>query len=127
MKILLQLLAWISFVIGMIGIFLPILPTTPFLILSAFLFSKSSPRFHTWLMNLPGAGEGIRDWQQNRIIRPKAKILCALTIVISCIIIWLNARIFLAVKIGVSVLLFSVGIFVLTRRSSPVPDQSPLK
>ena len=50
MKILLIIFGIISFVLGVIGIILPILPTTPFLLLSAFLFSKSSDRFHQYLI-----------------------------------------------------------------------------
>lgn len=50
MKILLIIFGIISFVLGAIGIILPILPTTPFLLLSAFLFSKSSDRFHQYLI-----------------------------------------------------------------------------
>lgn len=110
-------LAWLSFAVGIIGAFLPILPTTPLLILSAYLFSKSSPRFHAWLLNLPLAGEGIRDWQENRVIRSRAKILCSLTILLSLGIIILNPKIYTAVKVLVSLILISVGTFVITRKS----------
>lgn len=109
--------AWISFALGIIGAFLPIIPTTPFLILSAFLFSKSSPKFHDWLLNLPIAGEGIRDWHDNRVIRPRAKILCSLMILLSLGIIWSNADILILVKITVTIILVSVLGFVLSRKS----------
>lgn len=109
--------AWISFALGIIGAFLPVIPTTPFLILSAFLFSKSSPRFHAWLLNLPVAGEGIRDWQNNRVIRPRAKVLCATMIVASLLIISINENIHVVVKITVALILISVGSFVVTRKS----------
>jgi uncharacterized membrane protein YbaN (DUF454 family) len=111
------LFAWISFALGIIGAFLPIIPTTPFLILSAFLFSKSSPRVHDWLMNLPIAGQGIRDWQTNRVIRPRAKVLCGTMISLSLVLIYINGRIPLIVKILVSVILVSVGTFVVSRKS----------
>jgi uncharacterized membrane protein YbaN (DUF454 family) len=111
-------LAWISFVIGIIGAFVPILPTTPFLILSAFLFSKSSPRFHKWIMELPIAGAGIRDWQNNRVIKPRAKILCTIMILISLVIIILNQKIILPVKVIVPLILISVWTFVITRKSA---------
>jgi uncharacterized membrane protein YbaN (DUF454 family) len=111
------ILAWLSFALGIIGAFLPILPTTPFLILSAFLFNKSSPRFHAWLLNLPLAGDGIRDWQDNRVIRPRAKILCGAMILLSLGILIINERIYLPIKILVALILVSVGSFVVTRKS----------
>ncbi len=109
--------AWISFFFGVVGAFLPILPTTPFLILSAFLFSKSSPRFHAWLLNLPIAGEGIRDWHHNRVIRPRAKILCGMMISLSLFLIHRNHSIHFIIKWSVSLVLVSVCLFVLTRKN----------
>ena len=117
MRWVLFILAWLSFVLGIIGAFLPILPTTPFLILSAYLFSKSSPRFHAWIMNLPIAGSAVRDWQENRVINPRAKFLCASMIFLSCFLIWRSERIPLIIQILVTTLLGSVGTFVVTRKS----------
>lgn len=117
MKWLWFILAWLSFVIGFIGAFLPILPTTPFLILAAFLFSKSSPRFHTWIMGLPVAGDAVRDWQRNRVINLRAKFLCGSMILLSLFLIWRSAGIPLVIQILVTVILGSVGTFVLTRKS----------
>jgi uncharacterized protein len=116
-KIVWFVLAWIFFAIGIIGAFVPILPTTPFLLLSALLFSKSSPRFHKWLLELPVAGEGIRDWQNNKVIRPQAKFLCSIMIIFSLVLIMFNQKIMFAVKLSVGVLLISVWIFVISRKS----------
>ena len=118
MKLLLFILAWISFGLGVIGAFLPILPTTPFLILSAFLFSNSSPRFHRWLLSLPMAGEVITDWNQKQVIRPRAKILCATMMCLSLVAMWSFAKVHLLVKLLATILLMSVGLFVFTRKNS---------
>lgn len=109
--------AWLSFVLGIIGAFLPVIPTTPFLILSAFLFSKSSPRFHAWILNLPVAGQGIRDWQRDRVIRPRAKILCSIMIFVSLVVIFLNAKIMPVIKILVTFIICPVWAFVVSRKS----------
>ena len=50
-------------ILGVVGIFLPLLPTTPFLLLAAWLFSRSSTRFHNWLINHPKLGSFITAWQ----------------------------------------------------------------
>ena len=119
MKLLLFTLAWISFGLGVIGAFLPILPTTPFLILSAYLFSKSSPKFHAWILTLPMAGEAIREWRDERVIRPRAKILCSVMLLISLFLIWQFAKVHLVIRLIASLIMVSVGIFVVTRTSTP--------
>lgn len=116
MKPILFIVAWISFALGIIGAFLPILPTTPFLILSAYLFSKTSPRFHAWIMNLPLAGDGIRDWQQNRVIKTRAKVLALSMMILSLVVIWRSEKIHIIIQVFVTLILVSVGSFVATRK-----------
>jgi len=109
--------AWIFFGLGVIGAFLPVLPTTPFLLLSAYLFSKSSPRFHAWLLSLPLAGAALEDWNRRKVIRPKAKILCSSMITGSLIFIWLSVPIHVAIKVLITLILVSVMAFVNLQKS----------
>lgn len=119
MKSVLFVLGWVSFVVGFIGAFVPILPTTPFLILAAFLFSKSSPRFHKWVLELPLAGAAIQEWNEEKVIRPRAKILCSLMILLSLTFIWMKVDMHSGVKTFLTILLLSVCSFVVTRKSYP--------
>lgn len=66
--------------LGSIGIVLPGLPTTPFLLLAAACFARSSPRFHKKLLDNKVFGPVIRDWEENRTIPGKAKIIGLLTL-----------------------------------------------
>ncbi|MDR0733234.1 MAG: YbaN family protein [Dysgonamonadaceae bacterium] len=75
MKYLLIILGIISLSIGILGIFLPLLPTTPFLLLSAFLFARSSQRLHDWLLNHKIFGRYIRDFLQEKTIPLRIKII----------------------------------------------------
>jgi len=75
MKKLLAFLGIISLGIGIIGAFLPLLPTTPFVLLSAYLFAKSSTKMHNWIMNHKIFGQLIRDFNEDKAIPLHAKIL----------------------------------------------------
>jgi uncharacterized protein len=60
---------------GFIGIFLPLLPTTPFVLLAAFCFARGSPRWEAWLLAHPRFGPLVRDWRERRAIPLRAKQL----------------------------------------------------
>jgi len=61
-------------VAGLIGVALPLLPTTPFLILAAACFARSSPRLEARILNDPRFGPLVRDWRERGAIPPKAKL-----------------------------------------------------
>lgn len=77
----LVILGFCSLAIGAIGIFVPLLPTTPFVILAAFLFSRGSPRLHSWLRRQRHFGPPLRRWEDHGVIQTRAKILATVLIV----------------------------------------------
>lgn len=74
-KILYKILGLVCIILGTIGIFLPILPTTPFLLLAAFLFLRSSEELYNWLMNHPVLGVYLKSYIKYRGIRKEHKIM----------------------------------------------------
>ena len=73
-KIILAILGSISFALAVAGIFLPLLPTTPLLLLAAALWLRSSARLHNWLINHRIFGEYIRNFRIHRAIPLRVKI-----------------------------------------------------
>lgn len=64
----------LSLALGAVGLFLPVLPTTPFVLLAAFFFSKGSPRLHAALLANPVFGPIVRDWEERGAVRMGAKV-----------------------------------------------------
>ena len=131
-KIMFLTIGWISLLLGFIGIFLPILPTTPFAILSAWCFSKSSERLHNWLLSNRTLGPLIKDWERYGVIRMKAKILSTVMIVLLFSYTLIFVKVNLIIKSIVSLIGISVLTFIWTRPSEPVEnlvsaDQSVIK
>jgi len=93
-------IGWLSVALGVIGIFLPILPTTPFLLLAAACFVRSSRRVYIWLVTHPRLGPWIRDYLDGEGIPFKAKAwaigLMWTSILLSCYLVpLLPARLFM--------------------------------
>lgn len=65
----------VALLAGVIGIFLPLLPTTPFVLLAALCFARGSPRCEAWLLAHPRLGPIVRDWRASRAIPWHAKLL----------------------------------------------------
>ena len=68
-------LGFIFLIIGIVGLFLPVLPTTPFLLISASCFARGSQRFYLWLLNQPHLGPHINDWRKHKSLPLQTKLV----------------------------------------------------
>lgn len=75
MKLLYTILGSISLALGIIGIFLPVLPTTPFLLLTATLYFRSSPKLYAWLIHHKKLGPYIQSFRENKALTLKTKMI----------------------------------------------------
>jgi uncharacterized membrane protein YbaN (DUF454 family) len=91
-------------IIGIIGIFIPILPTTPFLLLAVACYSKGSKKFYNWLINNKWFGEYIQNYRERRGIPLSVKI-------ISIIVLWIT--IIFSISIIVSYLLIEIILIII--------------
>jgi hypothetical protein len=71
---------WLFFGLGVVGAFVPVWPTTPFMLLAAACFMRSSERLHRWLVEHPRYGHHIRDYLEGRGLRLRAKVLAISTL-----------------------------------------------
>lgn len=105
MKTICIIIGTISLALGIIGIFLPLLPTTPFLLLTAALYFRGSPRLYQWLLSHKHLGPYIRNFRENKAIPLRAKI-------ISLTLMWgtmLYCIFFLIPLVWVKVLMFLIA------------------
>ena len=104
--------------LGILGIFVPVLPTTPFLLLAAFCYARSSERFHRWLLGNHWFGQYIKNYQQGRGIPLRDKILTLIvlwltlsfTVLVAAPAWWVKLTL-LAVGIGVTAHLLQIKTF----------------
>jgi uncharacterized membrane protein YbaN (DUF454 family) len=117
-KTLYLVLGFISLILGFFGLILPVLPTTPFIILAAFLFNKSSPKVHSWLTSIPIMGSVIIEWEKEKIVRVKTKVI-ALTMLWS-LMLWtlIFGEISLSIKLVIVFCGIGISIYLLSFPSS---------
>jgi uncharacterized membrane protein YbaN (DUF454 family) len=118
-RLIFLILGFVTLALAIIGIPLPILPTTPFLLLSLFFFSRSSQKLHDWLYHSKFFGKYIQDWDKHGVIRTRAKVM-AMTLIVA---LFSYTLIYVHVEgwIKVIVALTGVGVstFILTRPGQP--------
>lgn len=106
--------------IGAVGAFVPLLPTTPLLLLAALAFARGSPRLHSWLLADPRLGPLIRDWQRHGEIARPIKLLALATMAVS---LAATAALGFALWIVASqaLVLAAAALFIVTRPEPPHP------
>lgn len=102
--------------LGLAGAALPAVPTTPFLLVAAWAFARSSPRLETWLRDHPRLGPPLRAWEERRAIPRPAKAVAAASLPASVAMVHAaGAGLGLTVAVGLG--LACVGGWILTRPS----------
>ncbi len=104
--------------LGVIGILVPLLPTTPFLLLAAFCFDRGSPKLHNWLVSHAHLGPIINDWHNHGAVPTNAKAVAVIFMATALAIgVYFNLPLYV---LAIQAVIFSaVSIFLLTRPSPP--------
>jgi hypothetical protein len=101
--------------LGIVGAFLPVMPTTIFLILAAWCFGRSSPRIEAWMLNHPRFGPTLRDWRQYGAVPRRAKILACLGMASGYGLFFAGARPEPLLAVVVAAFIVAAAIYVTTR------------
>lgn len=114
MKFLFAFLGSVSLVLGIMGVFLPVLPTTPFLLLAAAMYMRSSQRLYNWLMSHKHLGAYIRNFREHKALPLRVKVVSVTMVwatLLYCAIFvakeWWMSAVFIAIAIGVTIHILS--------------------
>lgn len=112
-------IGWLLIGIGIVGIFVPVLPTTVFLIAALWAFSRSSEKFQVWLWTHPTFGPPVRNWHLHKVIPIRGKVLAVIVMTLSFVYvaIWVAEDWRLPTAIGAVML--PAALYIVTRRSNP--------
>lgn len=103
---------------GIAGVILPLVPTTPFLLVAAFAFARSSPSLHEWLVLHPRLGPPIQDWHAHGAISQRTKV-AAMTAMALALALSAAAGVSMIVILIQIFVILGVAVFILTRPSGP--------
>ena len=115
-------LGWICVAVGVVGIVLPVLPTTPFLLVAAWAFAKSSPRVREWLVGHRVLGPYVNDWNEHGAIPARAKVLAIAVMSASAAWLFGWSDLSMTVKTVAALCMLGAAVFILTRPNTPSVD-----
>lgn len=115
MRVAFVCLGCLMLALGIIGAFLPVMPTTIFLILAAWCFGKSSPRLEAWMLDHPRFGPGLRRWREEGAVPRKAKLMAVSGMSLGYALFWIEAKPGLPLASVVAVFMVSAAIYVVSR------------
>ena len=118
-KIILLSLGWLCVSLAFIGVFVPGIPTTIFLIIALWSFTKSSRKFQTWLLNHKRFGPILHNWQEHKVVPLRAKILMVI-LQTSVVIIVQYTFDNLIITFGLTIVLVTVALYVIS-----LPSKAP--
>ena len=121
-RIILLALGWICVSLGFIGIFVPGLPTTIFLIIALWAFTKTSKKLRHWLLHHKRFGPILTNWQEHRVVPRRAKILMVAFMILSVILFHYSLQ-NLYLTIALIVILGFVARYVISLPST-IPDKT---
>ena len=110
-----RLLAVLTFALGVVGAFLPVLPTVPFLLLSAWAAGKGWPAFEAWLLRHPRFGPPVQRWRERGAITRGAKWLATVMMATSAVALQFMASVSPWVRGAVPLFLLAMGIWLWRR------------
>lgn len=114
MRFIFFLLALFFLGLAIIGVFLPGLPTVPFLLLAAWCAARGSERLHRWIYAHPHLGKILIDWEKQKAISRSSKIAAVLMMAVSWVVMYLRVS-EIWILLAVSILFVAVSLFLLSR------------
>ena len=119
-RIILISLGWLCVGLGFVGVFVPGIHTTIFLIIALWAFTKSSEKLRHWLLNHKRFGPILNNWQEHKVVPRRAKILMVVLMSLAVILFYYSLQ-SLILTIGLIIILVSVAIYVISLPSK-IPE-----
>jgi uncharacterized protein len=114
-------LGWLMLVLGLVGVVVPLMPTTIFLILASWFFARSSPSLEAWLLGHPRFGATLRAWNETGAVPRGAKAIACIGMTAGFAMFWIGAHPAPWLALAVAGVLLASALYVVTR---PTPGDA---